>query len=319
MGKSKEPSVESLRLATIFQTPTIERLAAVLREDIKESTVAAGTCLVEIQGAGSRPPLFLVHGAGGGMFWGYVNLARWLGSSQPVYGFKSRGLDGQEEFARIEQMAAHYIRDLRSVQPRGPYYLGGYCFGGNVAYEMACQLAEQGESLGVLALLNCAPPHSRYITVRWSWRWGWRFACNLLYWANYFGNWTPSQRREFFRWKWHLLKKRWARSRRRGAPESARVEPGDLVDLASYTPEQRIVWEAHIRSLIDFHPRRYPGQVHLFRSPGHPLWCSFDEDYGWGDLAQGGVQVVTGPGRARKNPRGALRQDAGRRTGDRTG
>src|SRR4029077_17687775 len=63
-----------LRLATIFQAATIEQLAAILREEIKESSVAAATSLVEIQAQGSRPPLGLVHGAGGGMFWGYVNL-----------------------------------------------------------------------------------------------------------------------------------------------------------------------------------------------------------------------------------------------------
>src|SRR5206468_10373945 len=124
-----------------------------------------------IQSKGSRPPLFLVHGAGGGMFWGYVNLARHLGAEQPIYGFKSRGLDGREEFERIEDMAAQYIADLRALQPVGPYFLGGYCFGGNVAYEMARQLRRQGEEIGLLALMNCAPPNSRYFQVRFSFGW----------------------------------------------------------------------------------------------------------------------------------------------------
>jgi amino acid adenylation domain-containing protein/FkbH-like protein len=283
-----------LRLATLFQAPTIERLAPVLRQEVKESSVTAGTSLVEIQGAGSRPRLFLVHGAGGGMFWGYVNLARCLGTDQPVYGFKSRGLDGHKEFTRLEEMAAQYILDLRSVQPHGPYYLGGYCFGGNVAYEMACQLTEQGEKVALLALLNCAPPNSRYARIPWTPRWGLKFARNLLYWANYFGHWSTNQRREFFRWKWHLLMKRLTRAR--GGADFSRVEPGDLVDLSSYTQEQKVIWETHIRGLMNFRPRSYQGEVHLFRSTGHPLWCSFDEDYGWGDLAKRGVKLITVPG-----------------------
>src|SRR5438034_7669416 len=86
-----------IRLATIFQTPTIAELAAVLREG-SQAKVPAPTSLVEIQTNGTRPPLFLVHGAGGGMCWGYANLARHLGSDQPIYGFKTRGLDGREEF-----------------------------------------------------------------------------------------------------------------------------------------------------------------------------------------------------------------------------
>src|SRR5205823_2008673 len=102
-----------LRLATIFQKPTIEQLDAVLREESKEGNGSCGTSLVEIQSRGTRPPLFFVHGAGGGMFWGYVNLARYLGPEQPVYGFKSRGLDGREEFRTVEEMAANYVKDLR--------------------------------------------------------------------------------------------------------------------------------------------------------------------------------------------------------------
>jgi amino acid adenylation domain-containing protein/FkbH-like protein len=285
-----------LRLATLFQAPTIERLAAVLREEIKEGTVTSGTSLVEIQGAGSLPPLFLVHGAGGGMFWGYVNLSRHLGSAQPVYGFRSRGLEGLEEFSSIEAMASQYVADMRKVQPHGPYCLGGYCFGGNVAYEMACQLTEQGEKIGLLAILNCAPPNSSYSKIPWTPKWCLKFARNLFYWAHYFRHWSTTQRREFFRWKWQLLKKSFANKRPARNRDLTNVEPGDLVDLSSYTDDQKLIWETHIRGLMRFCPRPYRGRVHLFRSPGHPIWCSFDEHYGWGDLALGGVELSTVPG-----------------------
>lgn len=285
-----------LRLATLFQAPTIERLARVLRGEVKEAAVTSGTSLVEIQSGRERPPLFLVHGAGGGMFWGYVNLARCLGNDQPVYGFKSRGLDGQEELSTIQEMAARYVADLRKLQPEGPYHLGGYCFGGNVAYEMACQLVEQGQKVGVLALLNCAPPHSSYSKIPWTPQWWLRFARNLVYWGNYFRHWSSTQRREFFKWKWNLAKKRLKTGWRLASGEASKVDPGDFVDLSSYTEDQKRTWETHIRALVNFYPRPYQGSVHLFRSPGHPLWCSYDENYGWSELARQGVQLVTVPG-----------------------
>ena len=195
-----------LPLAAIFMAPTIERLAAALRDEMREDSAVAGTSVVELQPKGTQPPLFLVHGAGGGMFWGYVNLAKRLGSDQPVFGFSSRGLDGRAEFDTIEEMAAQYVKDLRSVQPRGPYYLGGYCFGGNVAYEMARQLESKGEKVALLALLNCAPPNSRYM----------QGALDNKHWCASFatcstgliivGNGLRRNEGEFLRWKWTRLK-----------------------------------------------------------------------------------------------------------------
>ncbi|HEU5124960.1 MAG TPA: amino acid adenylation domain-containing protein [Verrucomicrobiae bacterium] len=285
-----------LKLATIFQAQTIEQLAAILRKEIQEDSAISGTSLVEIQPKGSRLPLYFVHGAGGGMFWGYVNLSRHLGPDQPVFGLRSRGLDGREEFQTIEQMAAQYVSDLRVIQPRGPYRIGGYCFGGNVAYEMARQLEAQGETVETLALFNCAPANSRYSRLTWSPRWFFRFGVNLCYWARYFLNWTPPQRREFFRWKKEMLKRRADRFLGHSKKSKATVDAGELVDLSSYSDEQRKLWECHIHALVNYHPKPFSGRVQLFRSPGHPLLCSFDADYGWGDLAQGGVQITVVPG-----------------------
>ena len=285
-----------LRLATIFQAPTIGQLAAILREEVKESSVTGKTSIVEIQATGCRPPLFLVHGAGGGMFWGYVNLSKHLGIDQPVYGFKSRALDGRPELNRVQEIASDYVHDLRQVQPHGPYYLAGYCFGGIVAYEMGRQLSEAGEPVAFVGLLNCAPPNSRYGKVRWSLRWSLRFARNLLHWLNYCRDWSRTQRRDFIRWKWSLLKKRLAVRTRSSDRHLRRVQAGDLVDLSAYTQEERKIWEAHIQALLSYEPQQFPGKVHLFRSPGHPLWCSFEPDYGWGDFAAGGVEIQVVPG-----------------------
>jgi amino acid adenylation domain-containing protein/FkbH-like protein len=285
-----------LRVATVFQAPTIEQLSAIIRDEIHEGSALADTALVEIQSQGSRPPLFLVHGAGGGMFWGYVNLSRHLGADQPVYGLKSRGLDGGEELKSIEEMAAQYVSDIRTLQPHGPYHLGGYCFGGIVALEMARQFHAHGEEVALLALLNCSPPNSNYDRISWTPAWFLRFGRNVLYWAQYFYRWTPPQRREYFRWKKEILKQRVAHLLGRNATAPLKVDAGNLVDLSSFPADQRELWRSHIDALLKHCPEAYPGRIHLFRSPGHPVLCSFQPDYGWGDLAQGGVDIAIVPG-----------------------
>lgn len=282
-----------LKVATLFQSPTVEQLAVVLRKGDTDPLPQPATSLVELKRGGKGPALFLVHGAGGGMFWGYVNLAKHLDC--PVYGFKSRGLDGLQEFDRIEELASHYVADMRGCQPQGPYHLGGYCFGGNVAFEMARQLEQAGEAVSLLVLMNCAPPNSSYTEIPWTPAWGMRLARNLRYWAGYFRGWTPSQRRDFFRWKTRVFRDRLFGLRRLGLSKRAPVEAANLVDLSSYSPEQQKVWEAHITALLNYHPRCFRDKVKLIRSPGHPLWCSFADDYGWGELAEGGVEVNVVP------------------------
>src|SRR5262245_8504619 len=111
-------------------------------------------CVVPIQPNGERPPFFCVHGAVGGVL-GFRHLARYMGSNQPFYAIQCVGHDGkQSPFRRIEDMAAHYLREIRETQPVGPYYLGGYSMGGIVAYEMTRQLKAAGEHVELLVLLD---------------------------------------------------------------------------------------------------------------------------------------------------------------------
>jgi aspartate racemase len=140
-----------LPLATLFQAPTIEQIANFLRED---GWVRLWSSLVPIQAGGSMPPIFFAHGVGGNVL-NFHALARHLGPDQPVYGLQSWGLDGKNPpLTRVEDMAAHYLKEIRVVQPEGPYLIGGMSFGGVVAYEMAQQLLAQGQQVGLLALLD---------------------------------------------------------------------------------------------------------------------------------------------------------------------
>jgi thioesterase domain-containing protein len=110
--------------------------------------------LVPIQPAGSLRPFFCIHPAGGTVFC-YKELSNLLGPEQPFYGLQSRGLNGEQAPAtRIEDMAADYIEALRTVQPEGPYHLGGWSIGGVVAFEMARQLARHDQRVDRIALFD---------------------------------------------------------------------------------------------------------------------------------------------------------------------
>jgi amino acid adenylation domain-containing protein len=275
-------------VAALFQAPTVEQLAGLLRGQAPASSPSS---LVEIQPKGSKPPMFFIHGVGGGMFWGYTNLSHHLGNDQPVYALKSRGMDGAEEFGTIEEMASHYLADIRRVQPHGPYYLGGYCFGGNVAFEMAQQLKANGEEVAFVGLINSNPPNGSYAEVRWTPAYSLKFFKNLIDWARHSFEWAPAKRREFIRWKLRSFKKRMDHFWHYRSGNGRHLDVDTVVDLSPYPEDQRRLWEAHIHALVRYHPQPYSGEVTLFRSPGHQLLCSFDEEYGWGEFAQGGVNV----------------------------
>ncbi len=278
----------ALPITTLFQNPTLEHFAKALRGARTDEPHEA-TALVPIQSRGNRPPLFLVHGAGGGMFWGYTNLARHLGDDQPVYAFRSRALDGLPELRSIEALADAYLASLRAFQPHGPYCLGGYCFGGNVAYEMARKLRAVGEEVAVLALMNALPPDSKYKRVKFSWRWFRRFAANVMYLLRWHCGRSHQQRRDFIKWQWHASV---ARLRRRFSRKNhQRISAADFVDLSACTPEERPAWDAHVEALFQHRTDNYDGPVWLFRSCGHQFWCSFDPAYGWREFARGELTI----------------------------
>src|SRR6185369_4745089 len=142
---------QKIPLSILFQGPTVEQLAAALRQ---RGEKVVEQSLVTIQPQGSRPPLFLVHSASGNAM-SYIALARRLGTEQPVYGLQSKGLDpDRKPTARVEDMASEYLEELLAVQPDGPYHLGGWSMGGVIAFEMARQLAAQGKSVAPVVIID---------------------------------------------------------------------------------------------------------------------------------------------------------------------
>jgi amino acid adenylation domain-containing protein len=140
-------------VAMLVQAPTVEAMARALAAGER----AVRLPLVPLQTFGERPPLFMVHPAGGHVIC-YRGMAVSLAPDQPVYGLQPRGLeDGMEPIDSLPEMAAYYVEAIRRFRPRGPYRLGGWSFGGVVAWEMARQLRAAGEAVDLLALLDTSP------------------------------------------------------------------------------------------------------------------------------------------------------------------
>jgi len=131
----------------LLQAPTIEQLADILRQEKRPESWSP---LVPIQPRGSKLPFFWIHGDSSDVF-----LPHYLGSDQPLYGLEHQSQDGKPAlYTQVEAIAAHYVEEIRTVQPEGPYFLGGFSFGGTVAFEMSQQLKRKGEEAALLFLLD---------------------------------------------------------------------------------------------------------------------------------------------------------------------
>lgn len=274
-----------LPLATLFEAQTVAELSDIIR---REALPSGWSPLVAIQTSGPRPPIFCVHGAGGVVLI-YRDLARDLGDDQPVYGLQSQGLEGDLPLlTRVEDMAALYVKAIRRVQPHGPYYLGGYCGGGTIAYEAAQQLRSMGEEVGLLALFD---------TLNWS-----KFK-DISFWSRAYHGWQrlvfhaanvlsldSAGRRKFFSAKATLFRNRipvWkgilmARFRKVSADR----------DLKSRLMGE--VWETNDRATLNYIPQPYPGKVTDFR-PKKQYRMLTKPGSKWENLAQGGEDVIVLP------------------------
>lgn len=155
-SKIRKACGKQLPLSALFEANTIEKLSVFLNK--QEKTALSKSGLVAMQAHGSKPPLFCIH-AGAGTVLFYRELTENLGTDQPVYGLQAKGLNGNEPpHTRVENMAAHYINEIKTVQPEGPYYLVGYCFGGIIAFEMSQQLLKLGHEVALLATINSRSP-----------------------------------------------------------------------------------------------------------------------------------------------------------------
>jgi aspartate racemase len=275
----------NLPLATLFQAPTIEQLAAVLTET--ESTHSWAS-LVPIQPNGSKPPLFCIHACGPHVFI-YRPLVRHLNGNQPVYGLQAQGIDGQREpFTRIADMAAHYIKEIREFQPHGPYYLLGDTLAGLFALEMAQQLVEQGEEVGLLAMIDTFCPLRPSL--------GRRFACHLIHLRELgIGNYVLAGAR--------AVRNRLARKITKDvANPYAQTTEVEAARQASDTddPLVKTEWAIYKAAYLNYSPptKVFPGRIVYFLAEDAPYASRYEDNRRtWKRLAGRGLEVFPVPGR----------------------
>ncbi len=218
-------------------------------------------------------PFFCIHGSGGNVL-NFRDLSQAMGRSQPFYGLQSRGIDGQTAaHSSIEEMAAAYLTEIRELQPKGPYMLGGYSGGGLVAFEMAQQLEAAGEEIALLVLFDTFPPKipDRDITVAMRLRW------------------LRDDRMGYI--KQSLMRRIDAR---RDAEDLRRAE--DIAASGGVVPvELRDTYVQHsfMRAADSYVLRPWSGRVVLMRA-GEPTFEAVDlgPTYGWDEMAEGGVEVI---------------------------
>ena len=293
-------------ISVLFEAPTIERCAAMVQKAIgtvaanadgsvppampvpRESHRSRYTHLVAMHSGegGPRRPFFLVAG----MFGNVLNLrhlAHLIGTDRPFYGLQARGLYGDHApHETFEEMARDYLKELRTIQPKGPYFLGGFSGGGITAYEMAQQLRADGEQTALLVMLDSRLPVSPPITKRDK---------ALIHFQRlqrdgpeYVANWARNR----LRWQMERLEKRF------GAP-GEKPQP--------YKLHNEAIEAAFRAALPRYRVQPYPGAVTLFRpkideahvlGPARVLSSELEyvyHDNDWGKFV-GGIVVHEVPG-----------------------
>ncbi len=255
MHRIEQALQRKLPITTLLQAPTIGALAELMR---REGWSPSWSSLVPIQPRGSKPPFFCVHGIGGTVLR-FRDLARYLGEDHVFYGLQAKGLDGKQPCAAsVEEMAADYLRDIRQIQPQGPYLLGGYSFGGMVALEMAQQLRAQGEEVALVALLDTFPGRPMSST---------ELLAKLL----------RMPMKEKISYSIGRVRRLATYAQRR----LSRQLPPDLLAVrkACYLAESRYV------------PKGYTGRITVFRPITKSLRSNDDGMGGWNDWSAGGVEI----------------------------
>ena len=241
----------SLPLSVLFECPTVEALSQMVRERHSRPSRSTVVCL---QKGDDGPPFFCVPPAGSSAN-NFAQMVQALSADIPFYGMHALGLEpGEVPQDRIEDLAERYVADMRAIQPNGPYFIGGRCFGAYIAFEMALQLSDVGEDVALLALLDPTGPPGMRRDVRY-----------YVQRAGYFRRRRKLARAVLRRARWTLRQMQRLRVLRYlGSQHTRRIER---------------TYKAHIHAQQTYAPRVYTETITFFGSreeyapdDSRPLW-----------------------------------------------
>ena len=252
MAKIQRRFDKQLALSTLFTNRTVEDLAALIREQKQEKT----SSLVPIQTQGNKQAFFCVHPAGGHVLC-YQELSQLLGNDRPFYGLQAQGFNqGEKVFTEVEDMAEFYVKNIQEFQPEGPLQIGGWSFGGVVAFEMAQQLLQQGREVSLLAILDSWVPilldpnkkiDNLYLTGALSRYFGGAFGTENFVSEDELAGLNPEEKIEF------IINK--AEKTGLFPPEASREQNRRFIDVMVGT----------LKATYAYKRRYYPGKVTVFR------------------------------------------------------
>jgi aspartate racemase len=269
-------------LRALLDAPTVAELAELVGERLAARTDPGGRPslehgedgeslhLVQLQpGHGPRPVFFIPGGVGGeGEFFVYARLARHVGPERPFYGLKARSSEGRAAAPdRVETMASHYLGEIRSRQPHGPYIVVGECAGGVVAYEIAQQLRTAGHEVALLVLMDTPRPDD-----------------------------LADPRAHFV----HIT--RWSHHRERLRRLRGKDKLGYLVRAAGWllrtmgrapAGDVREIQRSYVQAIYRYRPQPYAGKLTLLLNEEV---SRISPSLGWAGLAAGGIEIRRVPG-----------------------
>jgi thioesterase domain-containing protein/aryl carrier-like protein len=276
MGQLEKVTGRKLSLASLFQAPTIEQLAQVLHEDGWE---ISNSSLVALQTGGVKPPLYFIPGNFGNVFNTLGDIAYFLGADQPFYGLQ----DSTDTPSQIRAIAECYVEQIRAVQPEGPYFLGGICSGGIVAYEMAQQLQRQGQSVAFLALVEIFAEEANVRNLI-------KVVADMLRRLFRRFGYTPTRSDEeaMVQTRANRRRQRTRANRRRGLSRAnRRRERWSFMRLKAKVM-------ANMLGVARYSPRPYPGRVDVFLT--EESLDLYKPHLSWSRLAAGGAEMHKLPG-----------------------
>ncbi len=253
LRRIEQEYARKLSLADLFRSHSLEKMAALLAS----SAATTGSRAVPIQPNGRRPPLLWLEAGPT-----FLPLSKCLGADQPFLGVPIEPIFEAGEAASFADYARVIVAVIREIQPHGPYYIGGWCTSGILAYEVAVQLRSAGESVPLLLLAHAMNPAElrRFSRARIT-------ASKLRYHGAQLMRMNGADRRLYF-----AERARAVLDRMSGADEGPDAARG----------AQRIALD---RAAWIYDPPPYGGDVALFQPVERPRLL--DSRPGWGRVVQG--------------------------------